>query len=558
MELRKYQVEALQAVNDYEAKGTRKQLIVLPTGTGKTVIFAHLPDARPDSLPMLVVGHREELLTQAKEKIEHANPGLRVAIEQGSNYAGRADVVIASVATIGRADSIRLKAFEKDYFRSVIIDEAHHAAAISYRRVLEYFDSAIHIGVTATPQRGDNTRLTDVFDEIVYFKTLKEMILDGYLSGLKGFRVKTDVDISGVSTRAGDFAEGELATTVNTPERNALIVKSYRELVPDKKALVFCVDVAHAKKVNEAFLQAEISSAIVTGSTPSEVRADILRQFKAGDIKVICNCMVLTEGFDEPSIEAIIMARPTQSQLLYTQIVGRGTRLASGKSHCIVIDVADTTRNKTPVGLPTLMGLAPEFDLAGQDLVVTVGEVEKLEVKSPTYASQVKSLADIEAAWEKIDLFTPPPPNPAILEYSTFIWSESGPGKYVLGLGPKESIILRTDSLGRSNIDVYDAVGSTRLAQAAGLHEGFAIADRWIQDNKADKVVLLDVNAPWRSDPPTDKQIKWLRKNGVPYEHLSKGEASLILDQLFANSVKKPKPAWLQKKIDGERNQRKF
>lgn len=553
MQLRQYQWEALEAVNEFEAKGIRRQLIVLPTGTGKTVIFSHLPKTRKDSLPMLVLAHREELLNQAKDKIERANPELTVAIEQGSNYAGRPDVVIASVATLGRSDEKRLRSFGKDYFRAVVIDEAHHAAAPTYRRVLDYFDSALHLGVTATPQRGDNTRLTDVFDEIVYYKTIREMIEDAWLAPLRGFRLSSDTDLSGVSTRAGDFAEGELSQAVNTPERNMLVLRAFKDILHGGKTLVFCVDVSHATDIYELAKKNGIAAGLVHGATPSDERAHILKEFSKGNVQLLANCMVLTEGFDEPSIAGIIMARPTQSQLLYTQIVGRGTRTFPGKQSCTVVDIADTVRTKVPVGLPTLMGLPPDFDLDGNDLLKATEDFERLENKAPSLLANVKSLADLEAAWEKVDLFTPPPPNPALLEFSSFIWLAINDGSYFLGLGPEESLHLQTDALGRCSVEHLVKQQRISIAQSPDLRTGFSTADQWVKENRSDKVVLLDLGARWRADPPTEKQIKWLKKFGAPYEHLSKGEASQVLDKLFAEKPKKQRPAWLERKIQAQK-----
>ncbi len=163
--LRPYQQEALDSINAFYDKGINRQLVVLPTGAGKTVIFSHLPLIKPDSLPMLVLAHRAELLYQAKEKISWSNPELDIQIEQADNIAGHCDVVVASVPTLGRVESDRILKYPKDYFNSIVIDEAHHAAAPSYRRILDYFNCPFILGVTATPQRSDNTRLTDVFQE---------------------------------------------------------------------------------------------------------------------------------------------------------------------------------------------------------------------------------------------------------------------------------------------------------------------------------------------------------------------------------------------------------
>jgi len=216
IKLRPYQTEALESIQLHLDKGVKKQLVVLPTGSGKTVIFSNIPQTIKDSLPMLVLAHRGELLTQAKEKILWSNPHLDVQIEKAEDTAELCDVVVASVPTLGRADSERIKKYPKDYFKTIIVDEAHHAAAETYRRILDYFQPTFLLGVTATPQRSDSVRLTDVFDEITYYKTIQDLIKEGYLCRLIGYRIQTDTDISEVETSHGDYIASQLEETINT------------------------------------------------------------------------------------------------------------------------------------------------------------------------------------------------------------------------------------------------------------------------------------------------------------------------------------------------------
>lgn len=508
--------------------------------SGKTVVFSELPKRYDGN--MLVLAHREELLTQAREKILWANPDLKVEIEQGQNVANiDADVVVASTATLGRSNSSRIEKFNGNHFTTIVVDEAHHAAAPSYKRILEHFTPALQLGVTATPQRGDKIRLTDVFEEIVYFKTIEELIRESYLANLAGYRIRTETDISGVSTRSGDWAEGELSEAVNTPERNNLAVKAYRDKADEKKAVVFCVDVAHAEDMAKTFNYAGIPTGIITGAMNTEVRQQTLEAFRSGELKVLANCMVLTEGFDEPSIECIILARPTQSQLLYTQIVGRGTRLHPGKERCIIIDLADTTKNKKPIGLPTLMGLPPDFDSEGEDITAVKEKFKELESKAPAEAARAKSIEQITQAWERIDLFMPPPVNPALLEYTTLIWMETGSNRYVLNLPTSgERIGMEEDALGRYVVKLKNNDEDRVLGVCETMEEAFKRSDKWIQNHRADQIKLLDNTAQWRADRPSEKQIKWLKKFGVPITNdLTKGQASMMLDKLFAEA---PKP----------------
>lgn len=548
--LRPYQQEAIDAIISNENNGITKQLVVLPTGAGKTVIFSHMPTMRSNTLPMLVLAHRSELLEQAKDKILKSNPNLIVEIEQAERKAGYADVVVASVATLGRNNTPRIMAYPQDYFKTIVIDEAHHAAAPTYRRILDYFNTEFLLGVTATPQRSDSTRLIDVFQEIVYYKSIQDLIEDGWLAPLVGYRVKTNVDISQVEVQNGDYSQAQLEKTIDTPERNAHIVAAYRNLAMAKKALVFASGVKHAENLALSFRSASVECEVILGTTPREEREKIFQNFSSGLTKVIVNVGVLTEGFDEPSVEAIILAKPTRSALLYTQIVGRGTRIFPGKDHCIVIDIADTTKGKKPIGLPTLLGLPPDFDLQGQSLTDVAKKFEELQNYCPGEAVRVLNPDDIDVAYTRINLFMPPPPSPIVQEFSKLVWAEIGEHEYHLGLNNDESMRIKCDVLGRWNVTLHnnsykktDLLGTTQ-----DMREAFARSDRWIQNNRSLSMALLDSSATWRADSPTDAQKKTLKRIGVPVtSDMTKGMASQIISRYYENN---PKPKWLQNKID--------
>ena len=552
MQLRNYQQEALDAMLKAERSGIKKQLVVLPTGAGKTVLFAHLPIVRNDSLPMLVLAHRTELLQQAKNKIESMNPELSVGIEKAESKAGKADVVVASVQTLGRGNSNRIEGFEQDYFKTIIIDEAHHAAASSYQKILNYFNSDYVLGVTATPQRSDSVRLVDTFDEIVYYKSIEDLINDGWLCPLIGYRVKTDTDISDVEITNGDYRQEQLAEAIDNPTRNTCIVNAFLDLASDKKTVIFAANIAHARNLASSFAaQTRTEVRVVLGETPDEEREQILKDFKSGKVQVIINVGVLTEGFDEPSIQAIILARPTRSTLLYTQIVGRGTRLNEGKPNCIIIDIADATKGKKPVSLPTLLGLPPDFDLQGQSFTEVAKEFEKLKDFCPGMATQVLNPEDIRNSYKEINLFMPPPPNPAIVEYSKFVWAEIGPEQFQLNLSSVDSMQIYYDALGRWVAQIKARSGDkyiyTPIGHAANLRTVFARTDEWIRKNRPMTITLIDADALWRKDSPTDKQVKLLRRIGVPItSELTKGMASQIISKYYEDN---PKPVWLERKI---------
>lgn len=554
IQLRPYQQEALDAVNTFSDKGINRQLVVLPTGAGKTVIFSHLPQTKVNSLPMLVLAHRAELLYQAKEKIGWSNPELDIQIEQADNVAGHCDVVVASVPTLGRAESERILKYPKDYFKTIVIDEAHHAAAPTYRRILDYFNPSLLLGVTATPQRSDNTRLTDVFDEIVYYKTIQDLIEDGYLCSLVGYRIKTETDISGVATNEGDYVASQLEDAIDTPERNAHIVAAYHSLVPESKAIVFCAGVKHANNLASSFSATQVPTEVILGDTSAQDREHILARFKSGETRVLVNVGVLTEGFDEPSIQSIILARPTRSTLLYTQIVGRGTRLYEGKPHCTILDFVDTTKGKKPIGLPSLLGLPPEFDLQGQDLIEVAKKYKELEDYCPGEAVRVLDPNDIELAYKRINLFMPPPPNEFVQQYSRYVWAEVAENDFHLGIDNNNSLRIYVDALGRWLVEFRYRSQTKNETHILGypedMRESFVRADRWITNNFDSK--LIESDAAWRSDGPSDAQRKLLKRIGVPVtSDMTKGTASQIISKYYEAN---PRPAWLDNKVKRSRN----
>jgi ATP-dependent helicase IRC3 len=544
--LRPYQTEALEAVLSSEAKGINKQLIVLPTGAGKTVIFSHLPIIRKESTPMLVIAHRAELLHQAKNKIQQMNPDLIVEIEQAENIAGKVDVVVASVPTMGRANSDRIEKFSKDYFKTIIIDEAHHAAAPTYRRIVDYFQPNLILGVTATPQRSDSTRLIDVFQEIVYYKTIEDLIKQGWLTRLVGYRIKTETDLTEIEVSDGDFVQSQLQDAVNNPKRNASIVAAYQQICQERKTLIFAAGVQHAKDLALSFTKSSILTEVILGETPDQERTTILQKFRNNEIKVLINVGVLTEGFDEPSVQAIILARPTKSTLLYTQVVGRGTRLDEGKENCLIIDISDTTKGKKPIGLPTLLGLPPDFDLNGQDLVDIAEEYKSLEYLSPARAMQCLSSDDIILQYKQVNLFMPVPPNKVVLQYSKLIWSEISDNLYRLTINNHESLSIYQDTLGRWTVEYYDVDKKYKqiLGYQNDMRQAFVSSDVWIQDNRSSALALLDSNAAWRADGPTPAQTKFLKSRGIAITpEMTKGFASQIISNIIENDPQEKKKA---------------
>ncbi len=375
--LRPYQRDAVEAVLSARREGLRRMLVCLPTGAGKTVVFAHL--ARLARRPVLVIAHREELLEQARAKLVKAlGDESVVAVEQGSRRADvNARVVVCSVRSLRTERLARLIAGRDAGL--VIYDECHHAAADDNLRVLRElgcFDASWEgtlVGFTATTSRGDGRGLDDVFERIVYARTLPEMIADEYLVPLRGYRISTGADLSRLSGRGADFVVEELAEAVDIEERNALVARAIQELARDRRTIAFCVTVAHAQHLKRSLQALGVRAATVWGDMESDLRAKTLRDFAAGKVQVLTNVAVLTEGFDDPGVACVAMARPTRSEGLYAQCVGRGTRLHPDKRDCLVLDFVDAS-SLSLTTLPSLYGMPRDLDLEGRE----AGEAKRI------------------------------------------------------------------------------------------------------------------------------------------------------------------------------------
>ncbi|WP_394831149.1 DEAD/DEAH box helicase [Pendulispora rubella] len=369
--LRPYQRETIDAVLAARRSGVRRMLVSLPTGAGKTVIFSHL--ARLAKRQVLVLAHREELLGQAREKIERAMEGQGVvSIERGAERASEdAKVLVCSVRSLHEERLARV--IRGRDVGLVIYDECHHAAAEDNLRVLRQlgvFDAmwtGTLLGFTATTARGDGKGLEEVFEQIVYSRTLPQMIEEGYLCPLRGFRIATSADLRQLSRTALDFREEELAEAVDIEERNAIVARSIQELARDRRTIAFCVTVGHAINLARSLNVLGVRAGIVHGAMRKDERAKALAEFREGRTQVLTNVGVLTEGFDDPGVSCIAMARPTRSDGLYAQCVGRGTRLHPDKKDCLILDFVDLS-DLSLTTLPSLFGVPRDLDLRGEDV----------------------------------------------------------------------------------------------------------------------------------------------------------------------------------------------
>lgn len=334
MQLRPYQIQAKDAVLSEWNEGHRKTLLVLPTGTGKTVVFAKVVEDRVNSGGRaLVLAHRGELLSQAADKIMDAS-GMACALEkaESTSLGSNMPVTVGSVQSL--AQPKRLARFPRDYFTDIVVDEAHHCLSDSYQRVLAHFPKANILGVTATPDRGDMKNLGQFFDSKAYEYTMPQAIRDGYLCPIKAQMIPLELDISGVKVTSGDFSSGEIGSALE-PYLDQ-IAHEMTHYCRGRKTVVFLPLIQTSQKFCAILNCYGLRAAEVNGN--SENRAEVLRDFENGRYDVLCNSMLLTEGWDCPAVDCVVVLRPTKVRSLYQQMVGRGMRLFPGKEHLLLLD----------------------------------------------------------------------------------------------------------------------------------------------------------------------------------------------------------------------------
>lgn len=333
-ELRPYQQKARDSIHAEWEAGRSRTLLVLPTGTGKTIVFASVAaDQVRAGDRVLILAHRGELLEQAADKLQRST-GLVSAVEKAESTCLDSwfRVVVGSVQTLQR--TARLERFPQDYFGTIIIDEAHHAITDGYRRILDYFSGARVLGVTATPDRGDMRNLGEVFDSLAFEYKLTEAIKEGYLCKIMAQTIPLKLDITSVTMSGGDYAVGDLGTALDPYLEQ--IAAEMAQRCKDRKTVVFLPLIKTSQKFRDLLNAHGFRAAEVNGQ--SDDRKQLLADFDAGRYNVLCNSMLLTEGWDCPSVDCVVILRPTKVRSLYSQMVGRGTRLSPGKTDLLLLD----------------------------------------------------------------------------------------------------------------------------------------------------------------------------------------------------------------------------
>lgn len=495
LKLRDYQKEVLNIIDNLEPGA---YLIQMATGLGKTATFTNIKRKGR----VLVLAHREELINQPVKYYD-----CPVGIEMANNKSNGEEVVIASVMTLVH----RLDKFNSNDFDLIIIDEAHHSAATTYKKIIDYFKPRLLLGFTATPNRGDGVRLDDVFQKIIYQKDLKWAIQNKYLTDIHCLRVNIGYDISKVARRMGDFATGELEEAMNTDALNGAIAEAYKKHAKGQ-TLIFATSVEHAQNI------AELIPGAVAVTANTKNRAELINKFTNREIPCLVNCMIFTEGTDMPLVETVMIARPTTNSSLYTQMVGRGLRLYPGKDKLTLIDLVGTTGKTSLCTAPTLIGI----DLN------TVPKSKQDEIQGDLFdlPDLITQKADCIESWirniEVVNLWAKEQ------EYNlhNVNWFKMPNGDFILQLKGK---CLK--------IPAQNEIGETILDRPMKMQEAFDIAYQYLCENCEDQRYLWDLSIvkKWGKAPASEKQKEQVKRFFRDYDtsELTKLEASQILNRMF-------------------------
>jgi superfamily II DNA or RNA helicase len=550
--LRPYQASTVNALLS-PGPGINRSLCVMATGGGKTIVFASFLDQLLKAGERaLILAHREELLTQARDKLSHAAPTLHVEIEQAQKRASKyingwtknlrqidRSVVVASIQTLRGK---RLQSWKPDTFSCIVVDEAHHSTAGSYIDILKHFGCfdperrTRLVGVTATPGRTDGVGLGAVYQEIAAEWGIRELIKLGWLCPLTARRVTSEISLANVKASHGDFVQSDLERTIDVSSRNELIVGAYEEHAAGERTIVFAAGVDHAHHIADLFRARGHNAETVWGDMDKDRRGKVLADFQSGAIPILTNYGVLTEGFDAPKTSCIILARPTKSSLVVAQCIGRGTRIAEGKARCLVLDVRDSIAGKNLATAASLAGLPPNFDPKGESLMEMGEEFEALDPRLKPDAIDADQLADVVSKVKKgmsvaeIDLFAAIRVDPEIRSRSSLAWMQTGECAWAIN-ADKIRYGVHVDTLGRYVL--------TRDGKTTAVEEdpktAFAYADAWVRSQHENAVKLLDLSQRWRKEPATDPQKRKLAKltrgKEMP-QTLNKGDAALLIDSL--------------------------
>jgi superfamily II DNA or RNA helicase len=530
IQLRPYQQEAKDAFFDALVEN-RRQLIVLPTGAGKTVVFGAIARQFHEQVsadkPILVIAHRSELLDQAEQKLQMVWPRVFTGRIQAERNEQLGEVLFASTQTLVAGRAVRPPGL-------IIYDEAHHSRADGAYKVLERLgvfepDGPMLLGVTATPSRSDKNELGDIFTHLTYERTILQMIMDGYLADVRGVKVSVPgLNLRAIRTTAGDYNAKDLSYALNGDEALDAVVEAVQEHAADRKSLVFAVDVKHGQALAKRFKEAGVASASIDGTMPPQERASILTAFEKNQLRVLVNCQILTEGYDEPSVDTVVIARPTRSSSLYTQMVGRALRLHPNKVDALVLDLTGASDDKS---LQTFTRLMKTQKKAKPDVVTMVNDEADDASELPMddgesvgeWINRVEHVKREKAVVQAINLF---------VNRSRYRWQQvkemfaicyaDTRWAYLYRDGNEFWPVLELNH--RKFMPLHDR--PLPLEYAQGIAEGFLE----LLESK-----LIQKDADWRIAPMSEKQAAILDKYRIAYQkEWTRGMASDALNQVFA------------------------
>ena len=466
--LRPYQAAARDAILQEWAEGRKRTLLVLPTGCGKTVVFSKVAEDRVNQGGrVLVMAHRGELLDQAADKIRGMT-GLPCAYEKAGDSAMGSMFPI----TVGTVQSLcqerRLNQYPKDYYSTVIVDEAHHCLSDSYQRVLDHFSGADVLGVTATADRADKRNLGTYFDSQAYEYTMTQAIRDGYLCPIQAQMIPLRLDISGVTVSGGDYNAGEIGSALEPYLRQ--IAQEIAAHYAHRKIVIFLPLIQTSQRFCELLREMGLAAAEVNGTSPD--RADILRDFEAGRYTALCNSMLLTEGWDCPSVDCVVMLRPTKVRSLYQQAIGRGTRLYPGKTELLILD---------------FLWLTERHDLCHPSCLIS---------KDGGIAARMDQL--VEKSDEPVD------------------------------------ILAAEERAERDALEDREKALAAQLAFMRNRSRKLVDPLQYAMSIAAEDLANYEPMFAWEMGPPTAKQLEFLEKRGIfagSVENM--GKASLLIDRLI-------------------------
>jgi len=540
VQLRPYQSEAVHQCFRFWERNVLNLLGVAAVGAGKTIIASTIMKLHLNSPEkrVLFLAHREELLGQTVEKLAMIDDQVVAGIEQGRNVCPpAAQVMVASIATVKNIQRVARWSPLKN-ISLVIIDEAHHSTAATYLEVLEEIsrqNPARHLlGITATPIRMDGESLSLIFDALAFRVDMPELLDLGYLCPIRGLTIRTKTSIENVPLSAdGDYDPDKLAEAVDTEARNRVIVQSYLQRGEGRPTIVFVANVRHAEHVATEFRKHGITAQAVSSKQKKDERRRIIDAYARGQVQVLTNCAVLTEGFDAPRTACIVAARPTRSPVTYPQQIGRGLRLHPSKRDCLVIDLVDVSAQNV-ITLPKIFRLPESLRLNGENIRQVQRTVEKARLYHPEVDWDVArefTAKDIRQLLEPPDFFhlaqTIQPDKSTALSWMPLNDS------FICVVSIRENRVARLDrdELGRWRF----SCGPVRMRLGNRKQEALLDATALLRSNSSDEELQRMSSHPRDDGPPTDEQISLLRQYQIPsdrIEQLSKATATSLLQRL--------------------------